>query len=65
MIDRDDVEQALEIACGSEIGRDITSKRTASDKAVNRARAAVLRFLRELPPDVYIHELLEVLIDEY
>lgn len=63
-MDRNDVEQALEIACGDSIGHEISSRRTASARDVNRLRARIERFLRELPPETMVHELLE-LIDEH
>lgn len=59
VMDRDDIEQALEIACGSEIGSELSSRRTASDASVARTRAAVVRFLRELPDDLTVNELKE------
>lgn len=61
MIDRDDLEQAIEIACGDTVGHEMNERRTASQRAVARLREGFLRLLRELPPDTYVHELLEVL----
>lgn len=63
-VDRDDVEQALEIACGHDIGHDISSRRTASQANIDRLRQGVLRFLRDLPDDATIHEVKEA-FDEH
>lgn len=65
MIDRDDVEQAIEIACGDTVGYEMGERRTASQRAIDRLRAGFLRLLKELPPDTYVHEILEVLEDEH
>lgn len=62
-MDRDDVLQAIEIACGDDIGREISSRRTASQSAMNRLRAGLERFLRELPPETMVHEILEAIDD--
>lgn len=61
--DRQDIDQALEIACGAHINADVTSRRTASQRDVDRTRAAVRRFLAELPPETSVHEILEVIDD--
>lgn len=62
-IDREDLEQALEIACGVEIGSDVTSRRTASQNSIDRTRAALRRLIRELPPETMIQEIQEALDD--
>lgn len=59
-IDRDDVEQALEIACGDDIRSEGGSRQTASPREVDRLRARVRRFLDELPGDTLVSELREV-----
>ena len=66
MIDRDEIDEALEIACGFTIGsgQSVTSRRTASQRHVNTARRAVIRFLRELPAELTVHEIKEALSDE-
>lgn len=63
-IDRSELEEALEIACGNDIGRDITSRRTASQNNIDRLRSALRRFIRELPPDTMIHEIQEALDEQ-
>ncbi|MCR6672162.1 hypothetical protein [Devosia ginsengisoli] len=60
-IDNDDIEQALEIACGDTIGSEVTSRRTASDRDIARLRGRVKRFLAELPADTSVSELLDVM----
>lgn len=65
MIDRDDVEQALEIAVGRDIGHDLSSRRTASQRGIDVTRAALRRFIEELPPETMVHEILEALGDEH
>lgn len=62
-IDIDDIEQALEIACGDVIGDNVNSRRTASERDVRRLRGRVKRFLAELPADASVSELLEALED--
>lgn len=65
MIERDEVEQALEIACGDTLGGpSMGSRKTASQRSIDSAREHVRRFLRELPPDLFVHEVLEALNDE-
>lgn len=59
MTDRDDIEQALEIACGANIHSDVSSRRTASRRDVDRLRSMLRRFLAELPPETFVHEILE------
>jgi hypothetical protein len=60
-IDRDDIEQAIEIACGDTIGREIMSSRTASQRDIDRFRARLRRFLAELPGDTSTSELSEAM----
>lgn len=60
-VDIDDIEQALEIACGDTIGNEITSSRTASDRDIARLRSRVKRFLAELPADTSVSELLDAM----
>jgi hypothetical protein len=60
-IDIDDVEQAMEIACGDTIGSEITCSRTASPRDIARLRHRLKRFLAELPADTSVSELLEAL----
>jgi len=60
-IDIDDIEQAIEIACGDTIGDGVSSLRTASERDVRRLRGKLKRFLAELPADVSAGELLEAL----
>lgn len=60
-IDSDDVDQALEIACGHSIGDSVTSRRTASSREVARLRGGLQRFLRELPGDTSVSELIEIM----
>lgn len=60
-IDIDDLEQALEIACGDTIGSEVSSRRTASDRDISRLRGRLKRFLAELPADASVAELLEAL----
>lgn len=60
-VDFDDIEQALEIACGDAISSDVLKSRTASPQAVTRLRSRVKRFLAELPADTSVSELLEAL----
>lgn len=62
-IDIDDIDQALEIACGDGIGDDVDSRRTANDKVVSRLKGRLKRFLAELPPDLSVSELVEALDD--
>jgi hypothetical protein len=60
-IDLDDIEQAIEIACGDSIGHEISSSRTASKREVDRFRARLRRFLGELPGETSTSELAEAL----
>ncbi|MGV3573729.1 MAG: hypothetical protein ACO1O4_01185 [Devosia sp.] len=60
-IDIDDIEQAIEIACGDSIEDGVSSSRTASDRDVQRLRGRLKRFLSELPADTSVGELLEAL----
>lgn len=60
-IDIEDIEQAIEIACGDAIGDGVASSRTASERDVRRMRGRLKRFLSELPADASVGELLEAL----
>jgi hypothetical protein len=60
-IDRDDIEQAIEIACGDAIGDGVNSSRTASERDARRLRGRLKRFLAELPADTSVGELLDAL----
>lgn len=60
-IDIDDIEQAIEIACGDAIGNEIDGRRTASERDVRRLRGRLKRFLAELPAETSVGELLEAL----
>lgn len=60
-IDIDDIEQAIEIACGDSIGDGVSCSRTASERDDRRLRERLKRFLSELPADTSVGELLEAL----
>lgn len=60
-IDLDDIEEAIEIACGDSIGDGVDSRRTANDRDIRRLRSRLKRFLAELPADASVGELLEAL----
>lgn len=60
-IDIDDIEQAMEIACGDGIGDGVSSSRTANERDIQRLRGRLKRFLSELPADTSVGELLEAL----
>lgn len=62
-IDLDDIEQAMEIACGDTIGDGVNSSRTASERDVRRLRGRLKRFLAELPADTSVGELREAMGD--
>lgn len=58
-IDRDDIEQAIEIACGDNISGEQQRPRTASKNDTNRFRARLKRFLHELPEGTSVSDMIE------
>lgn len=61
MIDRDDVEQAIEIALGDTISREAFRPATVSTNLIATWRMRLKRILAELPPDTSVDEILEAL----
>lgn len=60
-MDRDDLEQAIEIAIGDQLSHEGFKPRAVSNSAVARWRNQLRRMLRELEPDVTVGEMLEAL----
>lgn len=60
-IDIDDIEQALEIACGDSLGGEFTGRHAASAQMIAKLRGRVKRFLAEIPGDISVSELVEIM----
>lgn len=60
-MDRDDILQAIEIALGDTINREIGSRRTVAAQTVERQIVVLRRILGELPPETSVQELIEAL----
>lgn len=61
MIDRDDVEQAIEIALGDGLSGEHFRHRSVSPDSIDKWRQRFRRIIAELPPDTSVAELLEAL----
>lgn len=60
-VDREDISQAVEIALGNRLSREMGAKRSAEQRAINNGLVLLKRILAELPPDTSVQELLEAL----
>lgn len=56
-VDRDDIEQAMEIAAGDSLSSEVGAPRTVSERVVGRFRGHLRRFLRELPADATVTDI--------
>lgn len=63
MVDRDDIDQAIEIAIGDRLSHESFQPRAVSGGAVSRWRRQLRRLLAELPEDVTVLDMREA-IDE-
>ncbi len=61
MVDRDDIDQAIEIAIGDNLSRESFQPRAVSDGSVARWRRQLRRLLAELPEDTTVMDMREAM----